>query len=132
MQALSYEYVIRMAFNVGRGLANGADAHIYRKWEHEIRGLELQREAILKRQPIIDTRSIEELEYQARVAGTKVRENLRRAILRVKSQKLSNTYDEELDNLQYKLSLKTFDRATIDCVIDDILELFKKMKLSAE
>jgi ribosomal protein L25 (general stress protein Ctc) len=81
MKAMIYEYLVCAAYNTERHGARGkADADVYRDMEHALREVELQKEAIKKRETPVSTKSVDQLEYDARVATATVRENVSDAI----------------------------------------------------
>ncbi|MCX8492377.1 MAG: hypothetical protein ORN54_15070 [Cyclobacteriaceae bacterium] len=129
-ESLSYEYLIRSAYNVGRsGKGGAADASLYRDWEVNIRAVASQKKAIKARTTPPDTRSIEELEYQVRVSASQVRENVREAIRAVLRTPRPSTIAAKLAELESVLVLDLYDKEKIDSVIDQAWELFKELKL---
>lgn len=72
MEALSYEYLLRRVYQVGRGEKDGADADEYRDMEHAESILRLEQQNIKERKPRISTQSINELEYEYRVQCNRV------------------------------------------------------------
>ncbi|NDW11081.1 hypothetical protein [Dysgonomonas sp. 520] len=64
MDALSYEYLLRRVYKVGRHGKDGADADIYRRMERAKRTLEINIESKEKGTIPISTLSTDELLYQ--------------------------------------------------------------------
>ncbi|MBX2969932.1 MAG: hypothetical protein KF803_11225 [Cyclobacteriaceae bacterium] len=135
MKSLLYEHLVKAAYNTERYGARGkADANVYRDMEHALREVELQKEAIKKGQMPISTKSIEDLEYEARVYIAKVRGNVSAAI----SEALRNTnlkYSSEeikqnLKGLQSKLNINEYNKDVIDNVISEVWDIFRENKLA--
>ena len=121
MDALSYEYLIRKAYNCRRGGAGGkADAGIYRKMEKA-------------RKMRMSIRSDKELEYSCRSATLQVSMNINEALVKVLNdyqfsdnhKKVKITLEDLVDNLYMST-----DRKIIDSTIKNALDLFKRIKLS--
>ena len=121
MDALSYEYLIRKAYNCRRGGAGGkAEAGIYRKMEKA-------------RKMRTSIRSDKELEYNCRSATLQVSMNINEALVKVlkdyqfsgNHQKVKITLEDLVDNLYMST-----DRKIIDSTIKNALDLFKRIKLS--
>jgi len=135
MKSLLYEHLVKAAYNTERFGAQGkADADVYRDMELALRGVELQKEAIKNGQMPISTKSVNDLEYEARVAIAKVRGNVSAAI----SEALRNTdlkYSSEetkqkLKHLQSKLNINEYNKDTIDNVISEVWDIFRENKLA--
>lgn len=135
MKSLLYEHLIKTAYNTERHGARGkADADVYRGMEHALSEVELQKAAIKNGQSPISTKSIEDLEYKARVSIAKVRGNVSAAI----SEALQNTnlkYSSEetkqnLIGLQSKLNINEYNKDIIDDVISEVWDIFRENKLA--
>jgi hypothetical protein len=126
MDALLYEYLVRMAYNCGRGGAGGkAEADIYRK-------LERAKMALDKKLP---TRTMDDWEYDYRSAAANVSMNVGQALQKVEK----NLYFTEenkhsrkrLEELAGQISGCT-DKETIDSTINESLDIFKKLGLTVQ
>ncbi len=123
MDALSYEYLIRKAYNCGRGGANGkAEASIYRRMERVTKARKMR----------ISVSTNNELEYSYRSASLQVSMNINDALIRVlnnfhftdKNIGIKNT----LENLTDDVYMST-DRRIIDNTIKNAHDIFKRIKL---
>jgi len=65
--AMNYEYLLRRIYQVGRYGKKDVDADVYRSLEHVERSYTLDVENVSNKRPKLDTRSIDELEYEYRV-----------------------------------------------------------------
>jgi hypothetical protein len=124
MDAMLYEYLVRMAYNCGRGGAGGkAEADIYRK-------LERTQNAVEKKLP---TRSIDDLEYEYRSAAATVSGNVAQALQKVEKgfyfTEENKHYKKRLDELAGGLSL-CMDKEVIDRTIEESLDIFKELGLT--
>ncbi len=121
MDAMSYEYLIRKAYNCGRGGAGGkAEATIYRKMERAENALKTR----------MSTTANGDLEYDYRSAAIEVSMNVNDALREVISdsflaEKNKNT-KKRLEELANKISMNT-DRKTIDEIIEEAHEIFKEL-----
>ncbi|MFP5437254.1 MAG: hypothetical protein ACLGH8_05685 [Bacteroidia bacterium] len=70
--AMSYEYLIRRVYQIGRFGNNDANADIYRKLEKAEKLYNLETENIEKEQPRISMQSIDDIAYEYRVQCRKV------------------------------------------------------------
>lgn len=70
--AMSYEYLLRRIYRVGRYGNSDANADLYRVLEKAERMYVLEIENIEKKQPRISTQSIEDLAYEYRVQCRKI------------------------------------------------------------
>ena len=123
MDALSYEYLIRKAYNCRRGGAGGkAEASIYRKMERVEKA----------RKTRISINSDKELEYNYRSASLQVSMNINEALIKVindfhftdKNRKIKDTLEKLTDNLYMST-----DRKIIDNTIKNAHDIFKRIKL---
>lgn len=123
MDALSYEYLIRKAYNCSRGGADGkAEASIYRKMERIEKARKMR----------ILVSSNNELEFNYRSASLQVSMNINDALNRVlnnfhftdKNKGIKNI----LENLTDDVYMST-DRRIIDNTIKNAHDIFKRIKL---
>ncbi len=123
MDALSYEYLIRKAYNCGRGGADGkAEADDYRKLERAERMIEIRN----------STKSLDDLKYDYRKSAVKISMNISEAL-----RKVENTFYFTDENKQYKQLLSklsnevsmSMDKKAIDKVIEEVEDIFMKLKL---
>ena len=133
--ALIYELLVCAAYNTGRHGANGkADADVYRDMEHALRDVELQKKAIKKRVTPVSTKSVDDLEYEARAAIAKVRTNVSDSIseaLRNTNLKYSSKQTQKkLQELKSKLHIHQYDKDEIDKVISDVWDIFRANKIA--
>ena len=70
--AMSYEYLLRRIYQVGRYGNSDANADLYRALEKAERMYVLETENIEKKQPRISTQSIDDLAYEYRVQCRKI------------------------------------------------------------
>lgn len=70
--AMSYEYLLRRIYQVGRHDNKDIDADVFRKLEHAESLYVLELVNIEKRQPRISTQSIDDLAYEYRVQCRKI------------------------------------------------------------
>ena len=70
--AMSYEYLLRRVYQIGRFGNSDADADVYRALERAERMYILETENIEKKQPRISTQSIDDLAYEYRVQCRKI------------------------------------------------------------
>lgn len=133
MEAMSYEVLMRKAFGTGRDFKNGADADIYRKFEHAHRAVELQKESIEKKQPRFSSLPLADLEYEMHVAAGSVKSNLFSAINHVIDQhSFGETESEPIKKLKdcYSKLNQEFEREIIDSIIQEIHNVFTELNLS--
>ncbi len=123
MDALSYEYLIRKAYNCRRGEAGGkAKASIYRKMERVDKARKIS----------LSIGSNKELEYNYRSASLQVSMNINEALIKVlndfqftgKNKKIKDTLEKLTDNLYMST-----DRKIIDNTIKNAHDIFKRIKL---
>lgn len=124
MDAMLYEYLVRMAYNCGRGGAGGkAEADIYRK-------LERAHNAVEKKLP---TRSMDDWEYEYRSAAATVSGNVAQALRKVENEFYfteDNQHNKKkLDELAGGLS-RCMDKEVIDHTIDESMNIFKELGLT--
>lgn len=124
MDALLYEYLVRMAYNCGRGGAGGnAEADIYRK-------LERTKNAVEKKLP---TRSMDDWEYEYRSAAATVSMNAGQALRKVEKDfsftEANKHYRKRLGELAGVLS-GCMDKKVIDSTIEESLDIFKELGFS--
>jgi len=124
--ALTYELLLCEAHNCERGGANGkADATFYRKMIHAHRAIKVQKEAIGNKQMPVYSQSLDDLEYEARVATAHVKN----AVLDALRQLYRNTNKEEdrkaLESLMRPLNPDMYDPKVIDETIDKAWEISK-------
>ena len=135
MQSLIYEYLMCAAYETERHGARGkVDADVYRDMERSLREVELQKDAIKKREMPASTKSIDQLEYEAKAATVKVRENvydaINEALKRTKLRHASEDTLKRLKGLQSKLSLDEYDKKVIDNVISEVWKVFRENQLA--
>lgn len=124
VDGITYEILIRRAFNCGRGGVSGAEADIYRRMEtaYKLIGSGLS------------TKSEFDLELDYKGAAVKVsryvEEALRKAIADLKYDTGKMDKKEELEKLYKQLSL-TPSKEEIDEVIDKALDIFIELKFEA-
>jgi len=123
MDALSYEYLIRKAFNCGRGGANGmAEADIYRKMERVENAINMR----------MSTSSNGDLEYNYRSAAINISVNVSEALRKVSQEfhfeSKNQNLKQRLQKLAGHVSMST-DREIIDTTIKEAHEIFKRIKL---
>ncbi len=121
MDAMSYEYLIRKAYNCGRGCAGGkAEATIYRKMERAENALKMR----------MSTTTNGDLEYDCRSAAIGVSMNVDDAIRKVINgsffPKKNKKPKKRLEELADKVSMST-DRKTINETIEEAHEIFKEL-----
>ncbi|MCA6431523.1 MAG: hypothetical protein IM613_18980 [Cytophagales bacterium] len=127
--------LLRVAFNTKRHGAGGrADADVYKEMVHAISDTELQREAIKNNQRRVSSKTLEQLEYDERVAIARVRSNVREAINEaVANTELKFASEETIKKLRYlqsKLGVSEYDRRLIDNVISEAWDIFRDNKLT--
>jgi hypothetical protein len=128
--SLTYEYLIKAAYNCERGGANGkTDATIYREWARAIHIVVLQEQAIKSKLPLPDSRSVDQLEYIARGKAVGVRENVSNAISEVLKEPRPAEMVSKLRYQQKRLGINEYDEKVIDKVIEETWELFRELKL---
>lgn len=123
MDGMSYEYLIRKAYNCGRGGASGnAEAGYYRDLEVAERAIEIQNSML----------SLNELKYEFRVAASRVSNNIGTAIRYVINThyftEQTEEYKEKLEKLKAEISL-CMDKKIIDKVIEETHDVFRKLDL---
>lgn len=123
MDALSYEYLMRKAYNCGRGGANGkAEADLYRKLERA--------ESMLKTRN--STKSQDDLEYDYRKAAVEISMNVSEALKKVENEfyftKANDKHKQRLGELSSNISMN-MDKATIDKAIGEAHNIFKELDL---
>ena len=97
---MSYEYLIRRIYNVGRGGKPEANADVYRKLERASKIYKLELNNLETRKPKSSTKSIDELEYEYQVECRKIWMNVSDA-LREAIHKFGDTLtSEEIRQLQ--------------------------------
>jgi len=126
MDAMSYEFLIRRAYHCGRHGAKGkADTRDYHELERAVRQCN---------SPETSTKSKEELEYDVRVAGTKValgvEDAIKKAMAEVKYDADAKEEIKILEELIKKVSLQR-DIKVINEVIEEAMNIFIKLKLEA-
>jgi len=124
MDALSYEYLIRKAFNCDRGGANGmAEADIYRKMERVENAIKMRMSAS----------SNGDLEYNYRSAAINISVNVSEALRKVSKdfhfESKNQNLKQRLQKLADNVSMST-DRKIIDDTIKEAHEIFKEIKLN--
>lgn len=132
MEAMKYEYIIRKAYGIGRDYSKGADADIYRKFERVERGLMLDKEAIAKKEMRVTGGSLQDQEYEVRVAAAKVTNHLQAALMHVIQrfgfEEIPSDPIKKLQACQSKLNTQ-YDKTVIDGAMDEIHEVFTELGL---
>ena len=121
MDAMSYEYLIRKAYNCGRGGAGGkAEATIYRKMERAENALKMRMSATTN----------SDLEYDYRSAAMGVSMNVNDALRKVISGSFFSEKNKKskkrLEELASIIAMNT-DRKTIDEIIEEAHGIFKEL-----
>ena len=127
---MTYEFVMRQAFNTHRHGANGkADADVYRRFTRAVGLVEHQKEALENNRmpPRLD--AVEDLEYDARVQAAKVCLNLRQAIRHVIENEYPSKEDtKELEKIMTSLS-EQYDENEIGVLMGKTSVIFKRIGL---
>lgn len=122
MHAMMYEYLLRRAWQTGREKTNGADADIYRNMEYAYRNLETKNMFANQEERVYD--------FQKKFA--QVREYLKSA-LRAGIDKIRYNLDAkdiaELDKMQNSLDNRFYDKESLDLIIEEAGNIFKKYGL---
>lgn len=122
MDALIYEYLVRMAYNSGRNYGNGGDADIYRKLEREFYSWQKAGEG---------SKEKEDKEYEYRMSAAKVRTHVLDAIEKAQTQ-INDTVDtEQLNNLKSRLHMEEYDKQVFDEAIEEAGAIFRRNNLQA-
>lgn len=122
MDAMKYEFLVRMAYNCGRNFTNGADADIYRKMQREYYSWQGQSEGVPDNRDKL---------YDYRVAAAKVKSHVQSAINKALSQIYNDTDSAVLSALKAKLHIDEYDKQIIDQVIEEASVIFRKNNLKA-
>jgi len=128
MWAMAYEYIIRRAFQVGRGEQRGqADADVYRRYEHAVHKLRLAREAHMSGGWAPTSRPIDDLEYEVRKEAAGVCVNLNGALAELKKRFPERM--EELDRLTLDPYRSYYETSTLEKSMDMIAALQRELGL---
>lgn len=121
VDSMSFEYLLRRIYQVGRHGKRDVDADVYRRLERAERLYILEKENIKNKQPRISTQGIDDIDYDYRVECRKVWSIIRTAIQKgITENKGKFTIDEieQMENsiIEPRIVLKEHIDHTIDIV----------------
>lgn len=105
VDAMTYEYLIRRAYQCGRYGVSGADADIYRAYERKEIIYRKDKEAIENGTPRIRTGSIDDLAHEAGIASGEIATHLESAI-----EKVLKDYDNQFNQNQKDILQDCIDK----------------------
>ncbi|WP_417369848.1 hypothetical protein [Flavobacterium beibuense] len=130
VDAMSYEYLLRRIYQVGRYGKENVDADIYRNLEDTEALYRMDLENIEKKQPRISVKKIDDLEYDYRVESRKIWSIITEAI-RKGNSKYSYTFTKNeittLENLLIEPTMITKEH--IDNIIEIAQNIYIKHKI---
>ncbi|MEM1406297.1 MAG: hypothetical protein AAGG59_05940 [Bacteroidota bacterium] len=125
-ESLTYESLLCKAHNCDRGGANGAaDADVYRKLENAQRMLEVQEQAIEKKEIPPSNRSINDLKHEFRAQTAKVRNNILQGLREINRKTHDEKKKEKLLKLMRVLNPDEYSKEMIDDVIDQAWDIVR-------
>lgn len=123
--AMSFEYLLRRIFQVGRYGKRDVDADVYRRLERAESLYILETENIEKRLPRLSTKSIEDLAYEYRVECRRVWSIVENAILQSIKDNKGIFTNEEIEVLKKALvEQRIVTKEYIDKIIDDTEKIY--------
>ena len=123
--AMSYEYLLRRIYQVGRYSKKDVDADVYRSFEHAASLYSIEKNNIASRLPRIDNRSIEKLEAEYNSSARQIWQIISKA-LQAGYDKYGHRFsDAEKDTFQQLLKQpREITAAHIENVIDKAEAIF--------
>ena len=122
MDALGYEFLVRMAYNCGRNFSNGADADIYRKMERAYNTWQRNSNG---------NKDEDDNYYDYRVTFAIVRTHVWDAINKGQDQIYDAADKEQLKTLTSRLHMEEYGKKVMDEVIEEASKTFRKNNLQA-
>jgi len=127
---MSYEILIRKAFNCGRDYSNGADADIYRKYERNERLYTTEKALKDAKKPRAWNASLEDLEYDTTSSQAAVIGNSRKAILKVmNNQGINHQQKNDLEECLNGLDEHRLPKTKLDEIIKKAVDVMTEMGL---
>lgn len=128
--AMSYEYLLRRIYQVGRYGKKDVDADVYRSFEHAERLYTLEQGNIAKGLPRIDNRSITQLETEYRVGCKHIWLIIAKA-LKAGYEKFGHQFTSDQKQIFEHLFVepKELTKDHLDQVIDTAESIFVKYKI---
>lgn len=130
VDAMSYEYLIRRIYNVGRYGTEGADADHYRRLENAEHLYIQEKKNIERGLPRLRSEGIESLKYETNVQAQKIWRKVKKAIQDGISENSSLFTQEEVDTMTKSIiEPKILSKEYIDKAIKITEDIYVKYEI---